>query len=253
MLTLDNISKTFSGGFKPVLTDISLYLQPGDFCILIGSNGSGKSTLMNIISGECAPDTGNILIDGNDVTKKNRSHVIASVTQDLNQGTIFEMTLLENMVLSLSRTQQSRCCFYHRRAKQVTQLIKGLNVGLEHYLNTPLRHLSGGQRQMVATIMAMTSQPKMLLLDEHTCALDPAMQQMVMAYTAQAIAKQRVTSLMITHNLTDAIRYGNRLMMLHEGKIVFDVAGDVKKRLNSRELLSLFHRYEDKTLLETSL
>ena len=106
---------------------------------------------------------------------------------------------------------------------------------------------------MVATIMAMTSQPKMLLLDEHTCALDPAMQQMVMAYTAQAIAKQRVTSLMITHNLTDAIRYGNRLMMLHEGKIVFDVAGDVKKRLNSRELLSLFHRYEDKTLLETSL
>ena len=253
MLKLTGISKTFVGGFKPVLADITFYLQPGDFCILIGSNGSGKSTLMNIISGEYTPDKGNILIDGDDVTKKNRSHVIASVTQDLNQGTIFEMTLLENMVLSLSRTQPSRFYFYYRRAKQVTQLIKGLNVGLEHYLDTPLRHLSGGQRQMVATIMAMTSQPKVLLLDEHTSALDPGMQQMIMAYTAQAIEKQRVTSLMITHNLTDAIRYGNRLMMLHEGKIVFDVAGEEKKRLNSSELLSLFHRYEDTTLLETPL
>lgn len=250
MLTLTNINKTYSGSFKPVLSNINLHLKSGDFCIVIGCNGSGKSTLMKIISGEQDADTGNIIIEGDDLTKQVRSHKIASVTQDINQGTIPEMTLLENMALSLSRTNKTGLSFYHRRAKQVSQAIQALGIGLEQYLHTPLSHLSGGQRQMVATIMAITSKPQLLLLDEHTSALDPAMQHIVMAYTAQAIAEQQLTSLMITHNLADAIHYGNRLIMLHQGQIVFDVSGQEKSCVNANELLALFHTYEDTILLE---
>jgi putative ABC transport system ATP-binding protein len=253
MLTLTSISKTFSGGLKPVLTNINLHLDHNDFCMLIGSNGSGKSTLIKIISGESASDTGKILIEDEDLTKQDRSHAIASVAQDVNQGTISEMTLLENMTLSLSRAKKTNFSFYHRRANQITQEIKALGIGLERYLNTPLTHLSGGQRQMVATIMAVTSKPKLLLLDEHTSALDPAARRMVMAYTTQAIAEQQLTSLMITHHLGDAIQYGNRLIMLHKGQIVFDVSGEEKAHLNVSELLDLFHIYEDTELQEDSL
>jgi putative ABC transport system ATP-binding protein len=253
MLTLTNISKTFASGFKPVLSNINLHLKPNDFCMVIGSNGSGKSTLIKIVSGEYAPDTGKILIEDDDLTKHDRSQSIASVTQDVNQGTIPEMTLLENMTLSLSRTKTTGFSFYHRRANQVSQEIKALGIGLEHYLYTPLSHLSGGQRQMVATVMAVTSKPKLLLLDEHTSALDPATQRMVMAYTAEAIAKQQLTSLMITHNLADAINYGNRLIMLHKGQIVFEVSGQEKLNLNVNALLALFHLYEDRVLLEDPL
>ncbi|PJD94111.1 MAG: ABC transporter ATP-binding protein [Legionella sp.] len=253
MLTLTSISKTFLGGFKPVLTNINLHLNPNDFCMVIGSNGSGKSTLIKIISGEYESDTGKIIIEDEDLTRQDRSHAIASVTQDVNQGTIPEMTLLENMTLSLSRTKKTGFSFYHRRANQVTEEIKALGIGLEQYLYTPLSHLSGGQRQMVATIMAVTSRPKLLLLDEHTSALDPGTQRMVMAYTAKAIAEQQLTSLMITHNLADAINYGNRLIMLHKGQIVFDVSGKEKSNLNMSELLALFHIYEDTVLLEDPL
>src|SRR3990167_701086 len=250
MLNISKISKTFSSSFKPVLTNISLNLKPSDFCIVIGSNGSGKSTLIKIISGEYSPDRGKIIIEGQDLTQQDRSQAIASVTQDVNQGTIPEMTLLENMTLSLSRTKKTGFSFYNHRANQVTQEIKALGIGLEQYLYTPLSHLSGGQRQMVATIMALTSRPKLLLLDEHTSALDPGTQRMVMAYTAQAISEQQLTSLMITHNLADAVNYGNRLIMLHKGQIVFDVSGKEKANLNVTELLTLFHAYEDTVLLE---
>lgn len=250
MLTLTNISKTFSGSFKPALTNINLHLKPGEFCMVIGCNGSGKSTLIKIISREYASDTGRILIENQDLTHRDRSQAIASVTQDVNQGTIPEMTLLENMTLSLSRTKKTGLSFYHRQANQVTRAIQALGMGLEQYLYTPLSHLSGGQRQMVATIMAVTSKPKLLLLDEHTSALDPSTQRMVMAYTAEAIAQQQLTSLMITHNLADAIHYGNRLIMLHQGQIVLDVSGKEKSHLNVNELLALFHTYEDTVLLE---
>lgn len=253
MLTLSQVSKTFSGGFKPVLTNMNLQLKQGDFCVVIGSNGSGKSTLMKIIAGEYKPDTGKILLEDEDVTKQDRNKSIAAVTQDVNQGTIPEMTLLENMTLSLTRTKRMGFSFYKNRANQVIQEVQALGIGLEQYLHYPLSHLSGGQRQMVATIMAMTSTPKLVLLDEHTSALAPCAQRMVMTYTAQAIAKQRLTSLMVTHNLSDALHYGNRLLMLHQGQIVFDVANDAKANLTVNELLALFHRYEDSTLLETPL
>lgn len=250
MLTILNINKIFPGGFQPVLKNINLVLQRGDFCIVIGSNGSGKSTLMKIIAGEYTSDTGTVMIQDKDLTREDRNHVIAFVTQDVNQGTIPEMTLLENMTLSLSRTKRSGFSLYHRHAKRITQEIQALGMGLENYLHIPLGHLSGGQRQMVATIMAVTSRPKLLLLDEHTSALDPGTQRMVMAYTAQAISEQQLTSLMITHNLADAVNYGNRLIMLHKGQIVFDVSGKEKANLNVTELLTLFHAYEDTVLLE---
>ena len=153
---------------------MNLHLQRGDFCIIIGSNGSGKSTLMKIISGEYKPDTGTIKIQEDDLTNQDRSNVIASVVQDVNQGTIPEMTLLENMTLSLSRSKKRCFSLYHRQSSQIAKEIQALGIGLERCLHEPLSHLSGGQRQMVATIMAVTSRPKLLLLDEHTSALDPA-------------------------------------------------------------------------------
>lgn len=253
MLTLTNIHKSFPGNVNPVLTNINFTLKPCDFCVVIGSNGSGKSSLMKMIAGEYKPDAGAIFLENQDVTKLSRSHAIAYVTQDVQQGTISEMTLLENMILSLSRTQTARLSFYSRRKTQVIQAIKALNMGLEFYLDTPLGHLSGGQRQMLATVMAVSSKPKLLLLDEHTSALDPKTQQVVMAYTAHAIATQPLSSLMITHHLADAIAYGNRLIMLHQGQIVLDLSGQAKANLTMTQLLKLFHCYTDSALLEEFL
>lgn len=253
MLTLTNIHKSFPGNFKPVLTDINLTLKPGDFCVVIGSNGSGKSTLMKVISGEYTSDAGHISLENQDVTKLRRNHAIAYVTQDIEQGTIVDMTLLENMILSLSRTKKNHFSFYRHKKNHVIKAIQPLNLGLERYIDTPLKQLSGGQRQMIATIMAVTSKPKILLLDEHTSALDPCVQQVVMAYTAHAIATQQLCSLMITHHLADAIQYGNRLIMLHQGQIVLDISATEKKNLTITQLVKLFHRYEAAALLEESL
>lgn len=252
MLTIQDISKSFENSPEPTLKSINLYLNPGDFCVVIGSNGSGKSTLLKTIAGEYRLDAGQIIINGENLTQKKRSHVIAAVTQDVNQGTIPQMTLLENMALSLSRTRKLNFLFYQKLKRIIVKEIQDVGVSLERYLHSPLCHLSGGQRQMIATIMAIASNPKLLLLDEHTSALDPHMQKLVMAYTNQAVAKKGLTSLMVTHNLADAIQFGNRLIMLHQGKIVLDVSGTEKSQLKATELLHLFQHYEANALLETS-
>ncbi len=248
MLKLINIIKSFSGCFEPVLKGIDLELQHGDFCVVIGSNGSGKSTLMRMISGEYTADSGSIIIDKNDLTNKDRSHLISSVVQDVNKGTIPEMTLLENMVLSTVRGRRAKFAFYNQYEKETVNRLQKLGIGLESYINKPLSSLSGGQRQMIATLMAVNSEPQILLLDEHTSALDPKMQRLLMDYTARAINQHKITTLMITHKLDDAIKYGNRLIMLHKGQIVFDIFGTAKSELNVAELLALFHKYEDLTL-----
>ncbi len=240
MLKLEKIKKTFPGGFEPVLKGIDLTLSPGEFCIVIGSNGSGKSTLMRSISGEYSVDSGKILVKG--------KALIASVTQDINQGTIAEMTLLENMVLSKLLGKKASFNFYQQQMAEVAVIVKELGIGLENYIDQPLKHLSGGQRQIIATLMAINSKPKILLLDEHTSALDPKMQKLLMEYTANAIAKNNITSLMITHKLDDALRYGDRLIMLHQGQIVFDVNAEEKRALDINKLLELFHIYEDSIL-----
>ena len=247
MLKLRNISKTFVDGLS-ILKGIDLQLKQGDFCVVIGANGSGKSTLLKIISGEYKSDRGSTFIDGRKYSQRDRSNFIAQVIQDVNKGTIPEMTLLENMALSQMRVGRTRVAFYNRHKDSVIKKIKDVGVGLESYVNKPLSSLSGGQRQMVATIMAVSSYPKLLLLDEHTSALDPKMGKTLMDYTAKAIENHKLTSIMVTHKLDDAIKYGNRLIMLHHGKIVFDVSGAAKSRLKIDELLELFHKYEDLSL-----
>ncbi len=248
MLELYNIKKSFPGNFEPTLKDINLNLRQGDFCIVIGSNGSGKSTLMRTISGECTLDSGKIAINGKDATKQDRSEFIACVTQDVTKGTISEMTLLENIILSQMRGKSGNLNFYKKKETKVISIIKSLNMGLEAYINQPLQKLSGGQKQIIATLMAISSKPEILLLDEHTSALDPKMQKSLMQYTTQSIAQYNITAMMITHKLDDAATYGNRLIMLHQGRIVLDVHGEEKKALDTNMLLALFHQYEDLTL-----
>ena len=244
MLNLKNIVKTFAGSFKPVLSNLNLHLSKGEFCIIIGSNGSGKSTLMKSISGEYAINSGEIILD--------KRAIIANVTQDINKGTIPEMSLLENMVLSGLLGKNASFSFYKNKSSKIIEIAKELGIGLESYIDRPLKHLSGGQRQMIATLMAISSSPDLLLLDEHTSALDPKMQNLLMEYTAKAIEKNKITTLMITHKLDDAIRYGDRLIMLHQGKVVFDVRGKEKHSLKIDQLLALFHSYEDSILRNAS-
>ena len=243
MLTLTDVKKGFPGVFEPVLKGINFNLKKGDFCILIGANGSGKSTLLKTISGEYKIDHGNISLDNQDIIKSHQ--FISSVIQDVNKGTISEMTLLENLALSYMHTKSPRFKFYYRYENKAKKLLRELNLGLEDYLNKPLMNLSGGQRQVVATIMAFISKPKLLLLDEHTSALDPKMQKQLMHYTTKIIEDNKLTSIMITHKLDDAIKYGNRLIMLHRGKIVLDANNKKKSSLTVEHLLSLFHKYED--------
>lgn len=248
MLCLKNITKSFPGNFQPTLANFNLELSEGEFCVVIGSNGSGKSTLLRTITGEYQVDKGKVLVQGQNLNKQDSSRFIATVTQDVDQGTVPELTLLENMVLTSLRGKRAGISLYaHNRLEAVKQL-KQLRLGLENYIDRPLKHLSGGQRQMVATLMTISSKPSILLLDEHTSALDPKMQRQLMEFTARQVAAHRLTCLMVTHKLDDAIKYGNRLIMLHKGKIVFEVAGKKKEELTINKLLKLFHQYEDLTL-----
>lgn len=225
-----------------MLKGVALTLARGDFCVLVGSNGSGKSTLLRTISGEESLDAGRIYIADRDVTHVNRTALIASVVQDVNQGTISDMTLLENMVLSASRGQKNR--FRWTRLHRKTAIGQLEVLGLAHAIDMPLKHLSGGQRQMVATLMAIQSKPALLLLDEHTAALDPKMQRTLMNYTCNAVAQFNMTALMITHQLEDAIHHGNRLIMLNQGRIVLDVSGEKKAALTMSQLLSLYDQHD---------
>jgi len=233
MLSLKNVSKTFAQNTKPALRSIHLELKAGDFCVILGSNGSGKSTLLKIIRGECKAFGGEMIGPGpND---------IACVTQDVNLGTVSNLSLLENMVLSC-RTEKG-LSFYRKKTRQITQSLQKLNLGLESYLGLPLAHLSGGQRQMVAMLMAVAAKPKLLLLDEHTSALDPAMQRLVMQYTATSIQEQQLTTIMVTHNVQDALLYGNRLLMLDKGRVVLDVSKEEKSGISLEILLDRFHGF----------
>lgn len=243
MLNLENIVKSFPGNFAPVLKGINLELSQGEFCIVIGSNGSGKSTLMRSISGEYSIDSGVI---------NTNNKIIASVTQDINKGTIPEMTLLENIVLSKLLAKSASFDFYQKQRDAVISIVKELGIGLEEYIDQPLSSLSGGQRQMIATLMAVHAKPDIMLLDEHTSALDPKAQKLLIEYTAKSIVNNKITALMITHKLDDAINYGNRLIMLHQGEIVLDLKEKEKKALTVKELLDLFHKYEDLTLRSKS-
>lgn len=248
MLTVSHISKTFFQGTpneKKALQDLSLTLEAGDFCTVVGSNGAGKSTLLNSIAGAFYVDSGTILIDGADVTRMaeyRRAKYIGRVFQDPMKGTASGMWLEENLILAARRGESRRLCWAFRKNdhEKFRQLLAGLDLGLEDRLQTQIGLLSGGQRQAVTLLMATMKKPKILLLDEPTAALDPSTASKVLSLTESIVKESHLTTLMITHNMKDALRYGNRLIMMNSGHIIADYRDEEKSRLSIESLLKKF-------------
>ena len=248
MLKLENISKTFNPGTineKKALVDLSLHLAPGDFVTVIGGNGAGKSTMLNAIAGVWPVDKGRIWLDGNDITalpEHKRAGLIGRVFQDPMMGTAPNMQLEENLALALRRGQKRglRWGVTNDERGSYREVLKTLGLGLEDRMTAKVGLLSGGQRQAVTLLMASLRKPKLLLLDEHTAALDPATAAKVLELSDKIVSENKLTTLMITHNMTDAIKHGNRLIMRNEGNIILDVSGEEKKHLTRQELVDKF-------------
>lgn len=251
MLKITHLHKTFfpnTPNEKKALRGVSLTLEEGDFVTVIGSNGSGKSTLMNCIAGVFYPDKGgHILIDGVDVTRMPehvRAKYIGRVFQDPMKGTAGDMQVAENLAMA-SRRGKPLSLKWSSKSSQLTEFkeaLKELDLGLENRLETRIGTLSGGQRQSITLLMATLVPPKLLLLDEHTAALDPKTAEKVLNLTQKRVSEGNLTTLMITHNMRDALRFGNRLIMMHEGRVVVDVKGEQKKELTIQSLLELFEK-----------
>ena len=248
MLKIEHISKTFNAGTvneKQALCDLSLELREGDFVTVIGGNGAGKSTMLNCVAGVFGVESGRILIDGVDVThlpEYKRAKYIGRVFQDPMMGTAATMQIEENLALAARRGQHRtlRPGITKQERDAYREQLKILDLGLEDRLTTKVGLLSGGQRQALTLLMATLKQPKLLLLDEHTAALDPKTAAKVLDATERIVQKSSLTTMMITHNMRDAIAHGNRLVMMYDGRIVVDVSGEEKKRLTVEQLLSLF-------------
>ncbi len=248
MLELIGVEKTFNVGTineKKALTGLNLKLNEGDFVTVIGGNGAGKSTMLNMIAGVYPVDCGNIIIDGVDVTKMSefkRAKYLGRVFQDPMTGTAATMEIQENLALANRRGKKRtlKVGITKKEKTEFKELLKTLDLGLENRLTTKVGLLSGGQRQALTLLMATLQKPKLLLLDEHTAALDPKTAKKVLDLTEQIVAKHNLTTLMITHNMSDAIKIGNRLIMINNGKIIFDVSGEEKKRLTIPDLLEKF-------------
>ena len=225
MLNINNVKKSFQtelGSIKRVFKGLELHVEKGDFISIIGSNGAGKSTLLDTITGNIVPDSGTIDIDGKDITNLPR----------YKRGSF------------ISKVYQNPLGLNKKRKEYYRSLLKELDLGIEDQMDTEVGSLSGGQRQCLALIMATLNKPQVLLLDEHTAALDPKTSKIIMDKTKEIVEKNNISTLMITHNLQDAINYGNRLIMLHEGEILIDVRGDEKKNLTSEKLLRIFNKKE---------
>ena len=248
MLKITNLEKTFNPGTiheKVALDGLNLHIREGDFVTVIGGNGAGKSTLMNAIAGVWKPDYGTIEIDGVDVTnipEHKRAKYLGRVFQDPMKGTAPDMEIAENLAIAARRSTKRRFVWGVRKAEreQYRRMLADLELGLEDRLREKVGLLSGGQRQAVTLLMASLSRPKLLLLDEHTAALDPKTAAKVLELTDKIVTENKLTTLMITHNMRDAIAHGNRLIMLHEGRVVVDVEGDEKALLTVEDLLALF-------------
>lgn len=257
MLEIKHISKTFNPGTvneKQALKDLSLTLKNGDFVTVIGGNGAGKSTLLNAIAGVWLVDEGQILIDGKDVTKLpefKRAAFLGRVFQDPMNGTAATMGIEENLALAFRRGDKRglRQGINNSERKLYRDLLAGLGLGLEDRLTSKVGLLSGGQRQALTLLMATMKKPKVLLLDEHTAALDPKTADKVLSVTEELTSMNNLTTIMITHNMKDAIRYGNRLIMMNEGNIIYDVKGEEKKNLTVSQLLEKFKIESDKMLM----
>ena len=248
MLKITNLQKTFNPGTvnaKVALDGLNLHIKEGDFVTVIGGNGAGKSTLQNAIAGVWKPDFGTIEIDGVDVTnmpEHKRASFLGRVFQDPMKGTAPDMEIAENLAIASKRGIRRRFVRGVRRSDRqyFKELLKTLDLGLEDRLSTKVGLLSGGQRQAVTLLMASMNKPKLLLLDEHTAALDPKTAAKVLEITDKIVTENNLTTLMITHNMKDAIAHGNRLIMLQEGRVIVDVEGEEKKKLTVEDLLKLF-------------
>ena len=263
MLEIKEIWKTFNAGTvneKQALRGVSLTLNDGDFCTVIGGNGAGKSTMLNAVAGTFPVDAGTISIGGTDVThlpEFKRAKFIGRVFQDPMMGTAPTMQIIENLALAARRGQSRGLKWGITKAEKETyqELLHGLDLGLEDRLTSKVGLLSGGQRQALTLLMASLQKPKLLLLDEHTAALDPKTAAKVLELSDRIVAENHLTTMMVTHNMKDAIAHGNRLIMMYDGRIVIDVSGEEKKKLTVPQLLELFSKVsgsdeaDDKLLL----
>lgn len=249
MLTINRISKTFNPGTineKKAVEDLSLHLPTGDFVTIIGGNGAGKSTLFNAIAGVFYVDAGQILLDEQEITfypEYKRSHQIGRLFQDPLRGTAPGMTIEENLALAYLRTAKKRNPFSTITKKDrdyFVQRLEELGLGLESRLKQPVGLLSGGQRQALTLLMATLATPKLLLLDEHTAALDPATAEKVLTLTKKIIDENKITCMMVTHNISSALTLGNRTIMMNEGNIVLDITGQTRKEMTVEKLLAQF-------------
>jgi len=249
MLKLENISLTFNAGTvneKKALTDLSLHLPKGDFVTILGSNGAGKSTLFNTIAGTYTPDSGKVYLDGKDITALpdyKRSKEIGRLFQDPLKGTAPNMTIEENLALAYLRANHTKSPFSmvsKADRAEFRERLSMLNLGLEDRINQPVGLLSGGQRQALTLLMATLVTPKILLLDEHTAALDPGTAEIVLELTKKIVAENNITCLMITHNLASSLALGNRTIMMANGNIVLDIGGEERKGLTVDDLLIRF-------------
>lgn len=248
MLEMKAVKIVFHAGTvneKTALAGVDLHLAPGEFVTVIGGNGAGKSTLLNCVSGAYAPTSGEIWIDGQNVThmpEHRRAKLLGRVFQDPMMGTAGNMWIEENLALALRRGQKRglRWGITQKEREMFKEQLRRLDLGLEDRLSTKVKLLSGGQRQALTLLMATLQKPRLLLLDEHTAALDPKTARKVLELSEQIIEEHGLTSLMVTHNMRDAIRYGNRLVMMHDGRVAVDVSGEEKKKLTVEALLERF-------------
>ena len=248
MLKVENISKVFNKDTvneKKAITNLNLHLNEGDFLTIIGSNGAGKSTLLNCIAGTYQIDDGSIVLDGNDITKLKqfeRAKYIARVFQDPLLGTAADMEIQENLSLALHRGEKRnlRYGINNKEKELFKQNLSLLNLHLEDRLTSKVGLLSGGQRQGLTLLMATIKKPNLLLLDEHTAALDPITARNVLEITDKLVNENHIMTIMVTHNMQDAIDYGNRLIMMNDGKIIFDISGEQKKKLKKEDLINKF-------------
>lgn len=248
MLAIEDLYKTFNAytiNEKRVLKGLNLTLNESDFVTVIGGNGAGKSTMLNMIAGVYYPDSGSIRLDGMDITRMpefKRASYLGRVFQDPMMGTAAGMEIEENLALAYRRGKRRGFGWGISKAEKeiYVEQLKKLDLGLEDRLTSKVGLLSGGQRQALTLLMSTLKNPRLLLLDEHTAALDPKTAQKVLELTEKIIAENSLTALMITHNMKHAIQYGNRLIMMHEGKIIYDVSGEEKKKLHVKDLLDKF-------------
>ena len=261
MLKITDLQKTFNPGTvnaKTALDGLNLTLNDGDFVTVIGGNGAGKSTMLNAIAGVWKPDRGTVEIDGVDVTnmpEHKRAAFLGRVFQDPMKGTAPDMEIAENLSIASRRGVRRKLVrgVRKRDREEYKKLLATLELGLEDRLSAKVGLLSGGQRQAVTLLMATLRRPKLLLLDEHTAALDPKTAAKVLEITNKLVTENNLTTLMITHNMHDAISYGNRLIMMHEGHIVVDVSGEEKKKLTIPQLLGLFEQASGSAMADDKL